>query len=281
MPHFFPRAAHATGSPLRLLGAAALVAGLATGAHAWELSVCADQAFLPQSNRNAEGYENRIIEMLAEHMGAEVTYLWWTISPSMIKDQLREGNCDLLIGMPDGGDSVLGTLAYYRSPYAFVYRADAGYDIATLDDPILSELQLGTTTEGTSTHLALARRGYLHNLRASAGEVGTNSQTRYTGLIESVVNGDIDVALPWGPVAGYFSAQHGDALKVVPVPEFDFPMIPMYHSIVMNMRMGDESLRDLLDTAIAEKWEEIYAILAEYHIPTLDMPRPRVTVEGQ
>ena len=271
----------ATRAPLRLLGAAALAAGLATSAHAWELSVCADQAFLPQSNRNAEGYENRIIEMLAAHMGAEVSYTWWTISPSMIKDQLREGNCDVLIGMPDGGESVLGTLAYYRSPYAFVYRADAGYDIATLDDPILSELQLGTTTEGTSTYLALARRGNTDNLRASAADAGTNSQARYTGLIEAVANGDLDVALPWGPVAGYFAAQYDGALKVVPVPEFDMPMIPMYHSLVMNTRMGDESLRDLLDTAIAEKWEEIYAILAEYHIPVLDMPRPRVSVEGQ
>lgn len=266
---------------LRSLALGAVLAGAASGAYAWELKVCADPNAMPQSNSNAEGYENKIIETVAADIGAEVSYVWWAVSPSMIRDQLREGHCDVLIGMPDGTENVLGTLAYYRSPYAFVYRSDADYEIRGFDDPILAELQIGTTTEGNSTHLAFARRGYLDNLHSSSSDTGTNSVNRFTNLLDDVASGKLDVALPWGPVAGYFAAQYDGALTVTPVPEFDFPMIPMYHSIIMVTRMGDESLRDLLDIGIARRWEEIYEILAAYHVPTLDMPRPRVSVEGQ
>lgn len=283
MPRLPRRARPFTPLPLlRHLALGALVAtGAATGAQAWELKVCADPDAMPQSNEAREGYENKIIEAVAEEIGAEVSYVWWAVSLSMIKDQLREGHCDVLIGMPDGTESVLGTLAYYRSPYAFVYRSDADYEITGFDDPILAELQIGTTTEGNSTHLAFARRGYLENLHASSANAGTNSQNRYTNLLDDVLDGTLDVALPWGPIAGFYAADYDGALTVTPVPEFDFPMIPMYHSITMVTRMGDESLRDLLDIGLAQRWEEIYEILAQYHVPTLDMPRPRVSVEGQ
>lgn len=268
------------GRALAAFGAATLLfSGFAApAATAWEMRVCADADYMPQTNQAGEGYENKIIEVLADDLGAELTYQWWTLAPSMVSEQLREGHCDMMIGVPDGGDGVIATIAYYRSPYAFVYRADEDYDVATFDDEILTELQLGTTSEGTSSHLALARRGLLDRITASSEFAGTNAGARFSGLIAAVANGDIDVAVPWGPVAGYYAAMQDPPLKVVPVPEFDIPFTPMYHSIVIALRMGDESLRDLLDEAIARRWDDIYAILDEYHVPTLPLPRPSLSI---
>ncbi|WMT91730.1 quinoprotein dehydrogenase-associated putative ABC transporter substrate-binding protein [Pelagibacterium sp. H642] len=272
----------------RVVSAAAFAALLITSqwvtaplAGAWEMRVCADPDYMPQSNRAEEGYENRIAEILADELGAELTYQWWTLAPSMVSEQLREGNCDMMIGVPDGGDGVLATIAYYRSPYAFVYRADEGYDIATFDDEILTELQLGTTSEGTSAHLALARRGLLDRITVSSEFAGTNAGARFSALIESVARGDIDVAVPWGPVAGYYAGLQDPPLTVTPVPEFDIPFTPMYHSIVIALRLGDEELRDLLDQAIARRWDDIYAVLAEYNVPTLPLPRPSLSIAEQ
>jgi mxaJ protein len=246
---------------------------------AWELRVCADPDRMPQTNRDGEGYENKIIEMLAEDLDAELTYQWWTLTTSIIPEQLRIGNCDIILGGPDGGPGVIATIAYYRSPYAFVYRADEDYDIATYDDPILAELRLGTTTEGTSSHVALARRGLLDHITSSSQETGTNSSARFENLITSVADGEIDVAVPWGPVAGYYAARQNPPLEVVPVPEFDIPFTPMYHSVVIALRQGDEELRDLLDIALARRWDDIYAVLEEYNVPTLPLPRPSVSIE--
>ncbi|QQR40015.1 transporter substrate-binding domain-containing protein [Devosia rhizoryzae] len=248
---------------------------------AWELRACADPAGMPQTNRESEGYENKIIEILAEDIGAELTYQWWTLTTTVIPQQLREGNCDIVIGGPDGGNGVISTIAYYRSPYAFVYRADEDYEIATYDDPILKDLRLATTVEGTSSHLALSRRGLLDHITTSAQAAGTNSSDRFADLIASVARGDTDVAVPWGPVAGYYAAQQDPPLTVVPVPEFDIPFTPMYHSIVIALRPGDEELRDLLDDALARRWDDIYAVLEEYNVPTLPLPRPSVSIEEQ
>ena len=261
--------------------AAFLLAGqgaAAPSAAAWEMRVCADPDYMPQSNRDGEGYENKIVEILADELGAELTYQWWTLAPSMVTEQLREGNCDMMIGVPDGGEGVIATIAYYRSPYAFVYREDEDYDIATFDDEILTQLQLGTTSEGTSSHLALARRGMLDRITVSSEFAGTNTGARFAGLIDAVSAGDIDVAVPWGPVAGYYAARQDPPLKVVPVPEFDIPFTPMYHSIVIALRLGDEEFRDLLDGAIARRWDDIYAVLAEYNVPTLPLPRPSLSI---
>ena len=215
---------------------------MAPAANAWEMRVCADPDYMPQSNRAEEGYENAIAEILAEEMGAELTYQWWALAPSMVSEQLREGHCDMMIGVPDGGDGVIATLAYYRSPYAFVYRADEAYNIATFDDEVLTELQLGTTSEGTSSHLALARRGLLDRITVSSELSGTNSGTRFESMIESVADGTIDVAVPWGPVGGYYAALQDPPLTVTPVPEFDIPFTPMYHSIVIAPSRADGTI---------------------------------------
>lgn len=273
------------GHALAALGLAAIIVSgqwiTAPFAAAWEMRVCADPDYMPQSNRDGEGYENKIAEILADEMGADLTYQWWTLAPSMVSEQLREGNCDMMIGVPDGGEGVIATIAYYRSPYAFVYREDEDYDIATFDDEILTELQLGTTSEGTSAHLALARRGLLNRITVSSEFAGSNAGARFAALIESVSEGRIDVAVPWGPVAGYYAALQDPPLTVTPVPEFDIPFTPMYHSIVIALRLGDEELRDLLDQAMARRWDDIYAVLDEYNVPTLPLPRPSLSIAEQ
>ena len=99
------------GHAVAALGLAAfLIAGqgaAAPSAAAWEMRVCADPDYMPQSNRDGEGYENKIVEILADELGAELTYQWWTLAPSMVTEQLREGNCDMMIGVPDGGEGVI------------------------------------------------------------------------------------------------------------------------------------------------------------------------------
>lgn len=264
------------------MAAIAVAAGLSsTPSMAWEMRVCADPNYMPQSHGTGNGYENKIAALLAEELGAELTFQWWTLSPSMVTEQLREGHCDMMVGVPDGRDGVIPTIAYYRSPYAFVYRADEGYDISTFDDEILAELRVGVTSATDNPHLALAKRGYARNVVQSSLTRDGNAAGPFSSLVEMVGRDELDVAVPWGPVAGYYAALQDPPLKVQPVPEFDLPFVPMYRTIVIAVRTGDEALRDLLDVAIAKRWDDIHAILAEYHVPTLDMPRPTLTIEGQ
>ena len=48
----------------------------ASGANARELRVCADPDNLPYSKEDGSGFENRIAQLLARELGAELRYEW-------------------------------------------------------------------------------------------------------------------------------------------------------------------------------------------------------------
>lgn len=266
-------------------------AGSATPAQAWEMRVCADPDNMPFSRRDLGGYENKIAKILADDLGAKLSFVWWPQTEEMINDQLREGNCDVVMGSPESSGGVLATIAYYSSPFAFVYRSDAGYDLSTFDDDVLKTLKVGFNVRNSSPDQALVTRGlsknivtlpYNHDISVPVEGADTPlGDGPEAGLFQSLVKGEFDVAIPWGPVAGYFASRQKVPLKVVPTPEFDLPSLPMYISMVIIVRQGDESLRDRLDVAIADRWDDINAVLKDYGVPLLDLPQPTATFGGK
>ena len=100
------------------LGFAALAAvgvgAFSSPASAWEMKVCADPNRMPFSNQDGTGFENRIAEILAKDLGANVTYIWFPASEAQVQDFMRTGECDLVMGVADGY-ALTSTLAYYRS----------------------------------------------------------------------------------------------------------------------------------------------------------------------
>src|SRR5262245_37037133 len=75
-----------------------------------EFRVCADPENMPFSNRQMEGFENKIAEVMAQDLGAPVKYIWWGQRRGFIRNTmnatLQEGRCDVVIGVPKGYDLV-------------------------------------------------------------------------------------------------------------------------------------------------------------------------------
>jgi mxaJ protein len=268
------------GPRRELVLAAMLLLGLVWQGEAqeWELPVCADPNNLPYSHQRMEGFENRIAELLAQELGAKLTYVWLPQPRTTIRDALMTvGECDLLIGVSDGHEGFLTSLAYYRSTYVFVYREDSPFEVRTLDDPVLKELRIGVQMPGGAGvgpgTYALAQRGLIEN---QVGFVPDQSKPHpLAPVIEAVTEGEVDVAIVWGPVAGYFALQQPVVLELVPVsPEIEPPFLPMVFSIAMGVRQGDFALRDQVNRALARRWDEIQAILEEYGVPLLPLPKP-------
>src|ERR1043165_9745602 len=97
------------------------------------LRVCADPNNLPFSNSKREGFENKIAEVVGRELNAPVEYTWWAQRRGYIRNSLKAGLCDVMVGVPTGLDMVLTTRPYYRSTYVFVTRSD-GPRIHSLDD---------------------------------------------------------------------------------------------------------------------------------------------------
>lgn len=255
-----------------LLGFVSL--GLAQETGSWELNVCADPDNLPYSNRDEEGFENEIAAVLAEELGARLVYTWFPLPRREGAEELmlRMGACDMLLGVPDGQEPFTTTLAYYRSTAVFVTREDAPLSITSLDDPQLKELQIGVQ-RGSPEDFALARRNLIDNVNHFF-----LSDARST-ILEKVADGTLDLGIVWGPIAGYYTAQMNLPLRLTPVvPEIDAPFLPMVQATSVAVRRTDDAFRDLLDRAIAVRWDEIQAVLQTYHLPLLPLPEPMLTL---
>ncbi|HEX5514797.1 MAG TPA: transporter substrate-binding domain-containing protein, partial [Gammaproteobacteria bacterium] len=136
---------------------------LGGGASARELRVCADPNNLPFSNRAGEGFENKLVELVARELGATVHYTWWAQRRGFVRNTLKAGECDLVAGVPSNMEMLLTTTPYYRSGYVFVTRVN-GPLVRSLDDPLLRQVTVGVQLIGDDgansppAH-ALARRG--------------------------------------------------------------------------------------------------------------------------
>lgn len=236
------------------------------------LRVCADPNNLPFSNERQEGFENRIAQLVAREMHADVRYTWWAQRRGFSRNTLKAGSCDLFIGVPTGFGPVLATRPYYRSTYTFVTRR-GGPRIASLDDPRLRTLRVGVQLVGddyanTPPAQALTNRHIIGNVRGYT-VIGNYLQPNPPSrIVRAVADGEVDVAIVWGPLAGYFASISPTPLRVVPVsPEIDVPYLPFVFDMAMGVRRGETAFRDSLDAIIVRRQPEIDAILRGYHVP--------------
>ena len=247
------------------------------------LRVCADPNNLPFSDSAETGFENRLASLVASEMHAKVTYTWWAQRRGFIRNTLNAQRCDLVMGVPTSFELTGVTRPYYRSSYVFVTRRDRPWDIRSFDDSLLRRLSVGVQLVGDDyanappAH-ALGRRGIVQNVRGYNVQADYRRTAPPARIIDAVAAGDIDVAVAWGPLAGYFAAHDSVALRLVPVsPQVDLPFLPFVFDISMGMRRADSTLRDTLNAIIIRRRTSIDSLLNEYGVPLLGVPRSSVT----
>jgi mxaJ protein len=247
-----------------------LAAGL--GAHARELRVCADPDNLPLSHADGSGFENRIAQLVAGEMGAELRYEWLPFIRGFVRKTMGAGLCDVFIGVPAQFERVMTTKPYYRSAFVFVEGRRA-LGIERFDDPRLAGLRVGVQLIGndlaaTPPGHALTLAGLVDNVR---GFAVMGEEPAAQRMVRALAAGQLDAALIWGPQAGYFARQAGAALELRParVPP-GLEGQPFEFDIAMGVKRGDNALRDELDAIIEKRRADIDAILAAYGVPRTD-----------
>jgi mxaJ protein len=243
-----------------------------------ELRVCSDPNNLPFSNERREGFENRLAELIGSDLKATVRYTWWPQRRGFIRNTLGARTCDIVMGTTSGAERVLTTRPYYRSTYVFVFRKDRGLSIRSLDDPALRKLRIGVQLVGddyanTPPVHALSRRGIVGNL-VGFSVFGDYSQPNPPArIIDAVVADDVDLALAWGPLAGYFAKHSEVPLEVIPIsPAVDPPGIQFQFDISLAVRPGDQALKQELEAVLEKRQPDVDRILAQYGVPTVPIP---------
>ena len=237
------------------------------------LRVCADPNNMPFSDRAEEGFENRIASLLAQDIGATPVYTWWAQRRGFIRTTLGAHACDVVVGIAADADNVLTTPPYYRSTYVFVTRGDRHLGISSFDDPRLRTLRVGLHVIGADYNslppgVALAARGIVHNIVGYSiyGNYATPSPP--SALISAVAKGEVDVAIAWGPLAGYYAKRSTLPLVITPVSTLEAGHgIPFAYNIAVGVRRGDRALADTLSGVLVRRHAEIERILRDFGVP--------------
>jgi mxaJ protein len=241
------------------------------------LRVCADPNNLPFSNHRGEGFENAIAALVARDLGAGVRYFWEPQRRGFIRTTLNAGNCDIVIGLPAGYPLVASTRPYYRSTFVFVSRRDRGLRIHSFDDPRLASLRVGIQITGEDYDnpppaQALASRRLAANVRGFTVYGDYSKPEPQRTVIDAVVDGRVDAAVVWGPLAGFFASRSGVPLDLDAVtPAVDRFALPFTFDIAMGVRKGNDALRARVDQVIARRRHQIRAVLQRYHVPLVEL----------
>ena len=268
------------GAPLRAFALAALallpvVDALGAGAGRQALAtnrlrVCADPSNLPYSNRALEGFENRVVELVAEELGIEPSYTWYPQSTGFVRNTLRLRACDLISGITTTSETVQNTNPYYHSVYTMVYRADSGLEARRIAELAGDDaLKLGVVA-GTPPADVLARLGMLARVVPYQLVADTRVERPPVQALADVADGATDVAFVWGPIAGWYATANPEAgLVVVPLVD-EGPGVRMSYRVSMAVRYNETEWKRSVNRALDARADEIEAVLVEYGVPLLD-----------
>ncbi len=269
------RAAGLAGLLLGLLAPAWTVAAEEAAGKdaAGEFRVCADPNNLPFSNDKGEGFENKLAELIAKELGKRVTYFWWAQRRGFVRNTLKAGRCDVIMGVPAQLEMVATTRPYYRSSYVFVSRDDRRIDLASISDPRLRNFRIGVHLLGddgfnTPPANALGEQGITRNVVGYSIYGDYRTPNPPARLVEAVADGEVDVAAVWGPLAGYFAQRSAVPLRVVPITGTEaFAPLLFQFDIAIGVRKQDKALKDRLDEILARDAGAIRALLVSYGVP--------------
>lgn len=252
---------------------AAVVPPVRSAPAARVLRACADPNNLPFSDRAGGGFENRLAELVAGELHARLEYTWWAQRRGFVRNTLTAGHCDVLLGVPASFDRALVTRPYYRSSYVFVTRRD-GPRVRSFDDAALKRLRVGVSVVGDDyaatppVHALLQRGVPATHLRGYTVYGDYREPSPPARVVEAVARGDVDVAIAWGPLAGWVAQRSAQPLRITPVsPQIDLPYMPYVFDIAMGVRRRDVALRDSLDAILVRRKATIDSLLAEFGVP--------------
>ena len=244
------------------------VGNTALGAQLHSLTVCADPGNMPLSNQKGEGFENKIAQVIGKDLGTGVQYYWRpSVERGLMRTTLSSGDCDVWMDMAADTEGAEVLTPLYRSTFVLAYRSDKGIDIKTLDDPALKKLRVGVF-EVSAVREALMDHRIVSNTViqyvSHNGDLVPENQPSYQ--VQQVIDGSLDIAAVWGPMAGYYKMLEHAPLIIKPVNLMEDD-VPLEFDMSLAVPKGRPDIKEAIEGALARNKAEIRQILIDYGVP--------------
>ena len=234
-----------------------------------QLRVCADPNHLPLSDNKGGGFENKIAELMAKKLGLPLTYTWYPNTVGFVRNTLRAGRCDLIMGVIAADELVQNSNPYYRSSFVMMRRAEDAARFADLDSPEMTLARIGVIA-GTPPSTLLGSKNLFSQMRPYQLYVDSRVDDPAGKMLDDLAAGNIDVALVWGPIGGWYARNSKVPLKIDPLPSDPRSGLRMDFRISMGMRAAEPEWKHKINELIRELRPQIEAVLADYGVPMLD-----------
>jgi quinoprotein dehydrogenase-associated probable ABC transporter substrate-binding protein len=243
------------------------------------LRVCADPSNLPFSNEKGEGFENKVMELMAAKLGKKLAYVFYPQATGFVRNTLGARRCDVIPGFPQGDELAQTTNPYYRTAYALVIKPGTGLDdLVSLGEPRLKEKRIGIVA-GTPPATYLAVNGLMLKAKPYPLVVDTRVDSVAQAMMRDLASGEIDVGVLWGPMAGYYAKQAKEPMRVaLLLKETGGPQLAF--RIAMGVRAADQNWKRQLNKLIADNQADINRVLLGFGVPLLDERDRPITADA-
>ena len=237
------------------------------------LRICADPNNLPYSSQDNEGYENKIADLFAKKLGnIPVTYSWYPMTSGFVRRTLDAKTCDLIITFPAIHELVQNSNPFYSSSYVMMTLEERNINIKSISDPIIKEknYKIGII-HATPPTSHVAKNKLFEQVKFYRQAADPRKQKPWKDMTNDLVEGKIDIAILWGPYAGYETKLAKKKIKLVPLTkEEKVGRGTMVYRFTMGIRRNEPEWGKTINDLIKDNQEEINEILREYNIPLLD-----------
>lgn len=233
-----------------------------------EFRVCTDPDNMPFSNNKQEGFEDKIAAVLAEDLKLPLSFMYAFNRFGFLRNTINARRCDIIMGVPPDYDPLLTSKPYYRTGHVFVWRQESGYDITGYDSPDLKKGLVGVTDKSPIT-VPLNDNGIIGN--AKPYRIQRDLNKKPSEMIDDLAQGDIDVAVAWGPIGGYFAKQSKVPMVVKLAPEYEKSNArgKSYWNISIGVRHSDKERMKMIQGALDRNQDKIQKILSDYGVLTV------------
>ena len=188
--------------------------------------------------------------------------------------------CDVVMEVPEGYELTATTRPYYRSSYALVYAADgplaelkSPQEIDRLPDSVKKSLRIAMFDGGSPGTTWIVKHGLVDQGIPYQTMTGDASRNTAMVLSQDFKEKKLDMAIVWGPMAGYIVQQREGRVRALPMAsepdlKFDFAM-------AMGVRVPDTARKEQLNGLIEKNSSDIEAILKRFGVPLMPLEPPR------
>ena len=234
------------------------------------IRVCADPQNMPFSNQKGEGFENKLVNLIAAKLNMQVVYTWLPQVMGHVSTLPDDIECDLLMGYAQGTGQIEDTNPYYRTSYVLIYRQNdkSLASVETLADDRLKSKTIGILARTPPVSI-MAMNGLMANAKSFEVKGDGNAASAASDVIAAVASGEIDAGILWGPLGGYYAQTAKVPLALVPLVKEKAGPTTIY-GITMGVPPNEPEWKHKVNKVIAGNQADINAMLSEYNVPLLD-----------